>query len=416
MYRGSLGRLLVVTAAIILAGVLATGPILRHMNLGLDLRGGVHVTLQAKETQGKPVSAEDMSQLQAVMRERVDQLGVSEPIIQQEGANRLIVELAGVKNPDEAVKLIGKTALLEFRTEDNQKVILTGRDLKTAKAVFNQQTNKPEIALEFNPDGTRIFAQETRRLVQQYPDERDPKRVIGIYLDGQPLTTPTVQQEIPDGKAVITGNFTYDEAANLAALLRGGALPVNVEIIEKRTVGPTLGTDSLAKSQIAVVVALIAVALFMIVLYRVPGVVADLSLVVYALIVLGALALAKATLTLPSIAALLLSVGMAVDANILIYERLKEELRRGKTLRAAVDAGFRHAFRTILDSNVTTVLAALVLWYFGSGPIRGFAVTLTIGIAASMFTAISLTRWLLGLVVSTGLFKDQRWYGVREVS
>lgn len=416
MYRGSLGRLVAVVVVIIAAGVLATGPILGHINQGLDLRGGVHVALQAKATHGQPVSSQDMSQLQAVMRERVDQLGVSEPIIQQEGANRLIVELAGIKDPDEAVKLIGKTALLEFRTEDNKKVILTGRDLKTAKAVFNQQNNQPEIALEFNPDGTKIFAQETKRLVQQYPDSRDPKRIIGIYLDGQPISMPGVENEIPDGKAVIHGNFTYDEAASLAALLRGGALPVNVEIIEKRTVGPSLGSDSLAKSQVAVVVALIGVALFMLILYRVPGVVAVLSLVVYALIVLGALALTKATLTLPSIAALLLSVGMAVDANILIYERLKEELRRGKTLRAAVDAGFHHAFRTILDSNVTTVLAALVLWYFGSGPIRGFAVTLTIGIAASMFTAISLTRWLLGMVVSAGLFKDPRWYGVREVS
>ncbi|TDA64549.1 MAG: protein translocase subunit SecD [Clostridia bacterium] len=385
------------------------------LNYGLDLRGGVHVVLQAKPATGQAISDEDMSHLQAVMRQRVDQLGVSEPVLQREGKDRLIVELAGVKDPDQAVELIGKTAMLEFRTIDG-KVVLTGRDLVDAKPSRDTVKNEPIVNLEFNTEGARKFGQITSQLVQQYPEvngQRDPRRNIAIYLDNELLTAPYVKDSITDGRAQIEGGFaTFDEAAGIAALLRGGALPVNVEIMEKRTVGPSLGQDSLQKSAVAVMVGLIAIGLFMILYYRLLGVIADLSLVVYALILLAALAGLHATLTLPGIAGLVLSVGMAVDANIIIYERIRDELRHGKSFRAAVESGFRRAFWTIFDSNLTTLIAGAVLYYLGTGPIRGFAVTLSLGIVVSMFTAIVLTRWLVRLVVGVDVLRSAALLGV----
>ncbi|HBT46646.1 MAG TPA: protein translocase subunit SecD [Peptococcaceae bacterium] len=386
------------------------------MNLGLDLRGGVHIVVEAKDTPDHQVTDEDMEALRQVMRSRVDELGLAEPLIQREGSRRLIIELAGIGDPEEAVKVIGKTALLEFKTADG-RVVVSGKDLRDAKAIIDQQTNEPMVTLRFNDEGTRKFAEVTAELVREY-SLNDPRRHIGIYLDGELLTNPVVREAIPSGEAVISGGFAdYKEAAELAALLRGGALPVPVEIEERRAVGPTLGQDSLVKSKKAIVVGLVAIALFMLVVYRLPGLVANFSLIVYAVIVLAALWALKATLTLPGIVGLLLSVGMAVDANIIIYERLKEELRKGKTLRAAVEAGFTRAFRTIFDSNTTTVLAAVVLYFLGSGTIRGFAITLTLGIAASMFTAITLTRFLLRLLVNIPAFQDVRLYGVsREPS
>ncbi|NLW06945.1 MAG: protein translocase subunit SecD [Clostridia bacterium] len=383
------------------------------MKLGLDLQGGVHVLLEAQNTPEHTVTPEDMIALEGVMRERVDQLGISEPIIQREGNDRLIIELAGYDNPEEAVQIIGKTALLEFRTSDGE-LVLSGKDLQDAKAVIDQRSNKPQIALKFNADGTKKFADKTSELVSSYP-KNDPRRHIAIYLDEQLLTNPHVNEAIPNGEAVISGGFaSYEEAANLAALLRGGALPVPVEIIERRTVGPTLGADSLEKSKDAIIVGLALIVLYMLFIYRLPGLVATFSLVIYSVIVLLVLWSLKAVLTLPGIAGLLLSAGMAVDANILIYERIKEELRSGKTLRAAIEAGFRRAFLTFFDSNTTTVLAAAVLYFLGSGNIRGFAVTLTIGIAASMFTAITLTRFLLRQVTGIPALQKLWLYGVKE--
>jgi preprotein translocase subunit SecD len=369
------------------------------------------VVAQARGREGKPVTDEDMRQLQMVIRQRVDELGVTEPIIQRQGTDRLIVELAGVKDPDEAVRLIGKTAMLEFKTYDG-KVVVTGAELKDARPGRHPYTNEPIVELEFNAEGARKFGEVTQQLVQQY-GENDPRRRIAIYLDQELLTNPFVRSAITTGRADIEGGFaSFDEAAELAALLRGGALPVNVDILEKRLVGPTLGQDSLAKSRVAVTVAVIAVLVFMLIVYRLPGVVADLSLVVYGLLLLAALAGIGAVLTLPGIAGILLSLGMAVDANIIIYERIKDELRSGKTLRAAVEAGFRRAFWTIFDANLTTILAAAVLYYLGTGPIRGFAVTLVLGIAASFFTAIVLTRWMLRLLVRVEFLRRPALYGV----
>ena len=237
---------------------------------------------------------------------------------------------------------------------------------------------------------------------------------IGIYLDNKLLTNPVVKEAIPSGNAVISGGYkTLQDAQNDALLLNAGALPVQVTPIEKSTVGPTLGQDSLNRSLKAGVIGLALVFLFMLFYYRVPGIVADLSLIVYALIMAGVYLLVHATLTLPGIAAFIISVGMAVDANILIYERLKEELRAGKTLRSSFDAGFRHALRTILDCNVNTLIGACVLYYFGSSDIRGFAVTLFIGVFTSLFTAVTFTRLILHLLVSSRLVLNPKWYGLR---
>lgn len=405
-------KAVIVFLLILALGIGALPPLIKSMKLGLDLKGGVHIVVEAKDTPEHRVTNEDMEALQRVMRNRVDELGLTEPIIQREGSRRLIIELAGVDDPEEAVKIIGKTALLEFKTAEGQ-VVVTGKDLKDAKAIIDQRMNEPQVALKFNNEGTKKFGEVTAELVQKY-SKGDPRRRIGIYLDNQLLTNPEVEEPIPSGEAVIRGGFAdFKEAANLAALLRGGALPVPVQIEERRAVGPTLGQDSLLKSQKAIIAGLIAIALFMLVVYRLPGLIANFSLIVYAVIVLAVLWALKATLTLPGIAGLLLSVGMAVDANIIIYERLKEELHSGKTLRAAVDAGFTRAFTTIFHSNTTTVLAAGVLYFLGSGTIRGFAVTLSLGIAASMFTAFTLTRFLLHLIINVPACRDLRLYGVR---
>lgn len=412
MRPGGATKLAVAIIAIVAIGLFAFQPLITSLDLGLDLRGGVQVTLQAVEKPGEKVTKEQMQQLQAVIRERVDQLGISEPRIQIAGSDRLIVELAGIEDPEEAVELIGKTAMLEFKKPDGT-VILQGDQLRDARAGHDPRDNKPIISLEFNSEGARAFAEATTEAVKY--SELDPRRSIAIFLDNQLISNPRVKTPITNGQAVIEGGFeSFEEAANLAALLRGGALPVETEVIAKQAVGPTLGMESLNKSKTAFIVGLIAIGLFLLLVYRVPGVVANLSLIIYGIIVLAALFLLDAVLTLPGIAGLLLSVGMAVDANIIIYERIKDELRNGKTLRAAVEAGFKRAFWTIFDANLTTLLAAVILYYFGSGPIRGFAVTLSIGIVASMFTAITLTRWLLRLTIGSGLFNKTEFYGVRR--
>lgn len=404
MNRGSGLKLLLVVIAIFAAIYFSIHPVQNRMNLGLDLQGGAHVVLQAVPDQGKKISEEDMVKLTAIMRKRVDEFGVSEPVIQREGRDRLIVELAGVDNPDEAIELLGRTARLEFRDPAGE-IILTGADLKDAQARIDSNTGEAEISLEFTKEGAEKFGSATARLVDQ---------PIHIVLDGTVLQSPNVSEPIMNGQARITGAFEFEEAANNAALLRGGALPVNIQIMEKRTVGPRLGQDSLDKSYNAILVGITAVFVFIMAFYRVPGVLACIALIVYGLIDLWILILLHATITLPGIAGFLLSVGMAVDANVIIFERLKEELRAGKTLRAAVDAGFKRAFRAILDANVTTLIATAVLYYFGTGPIKGFAVTLSVGILTSMFTAIAFTRWILSWTVDLSFLKNKKFYGVKE--
>lgn len=404
--------------ATILIVVLAAGMLFPvyadHAVLGLDLQGGVMVRLEAPEG----TSMEEMEAAKSVIENRINGLGVAEPEVRLEGTNRISVELPGIEDADEAVRVIGTTAKLQFIRYDNGEIILEGSDLKHASAGVNEQALYAEdkflVSLEFNSEGTKKFANATNDLINTYGkgDEARADRIIAIVLDGQIISAPSVNEPIIDGKAQISGGFmTYDEVSSLATMLRGGALPVDLTIVEKQITGPQLGADSIAKSITAAIIGVIALAVFMIVMYRVPGIVAVFALLLYAIIVIGANVAIKATITLPVIAAFLLSVGMAVDANVIIFERIKEEMRAGKTLRVAVDSGFKKAFSTIFDSNITTLLAAVILIAFGTGQVRGFAVTLTIGILASMFTAITFTRFMLVNLVSSNLIRNNKFYG-----
>lgn len=402
--------LVVVLAAGILFPVYAD-----HAVLGLDLQGGVMVRLEAPDGTTK----EEMEAAKSVIESRINALGVAEPEVRLEGSNRISVELPGVDDAEEAVRVIGTTAKLQFIRYDNSSIILEGAELKNASAYMDQNaTSAGEmygVSLEFNSQGTKAFADATSDLINTYgsgESTRD-KRVIAIVLDGQVISSPSVMSVITNGKASISGSFaTFDEANSLAMMLKGGALPVDLSIVEKQMTGPQLGADSIQKSVKAAMIGVIVLAIFMIAIYRVPGLIATFALIMYALIVIGVNVAIKATITLPVIAAFLLSIGMAVDANVIIFERLKEELRTGKTLRVAVESGFKKAFATIFDSNITTLLAAVILIGFGSGSVRGFAITLTIGILASMFTAVTFTHFMMNQLVSSNLIRNEKFYGM----
>ncbi len=372
-----------------------------------------------------------MDQALEKIRNRIDAFGVSEPSISKQGAQRIVVQLPGLKDPQRAIELIGKTAQLEFRLVHSRlsapgatpppgtlllyskekdpktgqlvrgqpyfverRVLLTGEMLADARALPDQfNFGQYYVLMRLNSRGKRIFARVTQENVG---------RALAIVLDGAVFSAPVIQEPILGGEARITGNFTPEEARDLAIVLREGALPAPVRIIENRTVGPSLGSDSVRKGVQSVILGGALVVVFMLLYYRLSGLIADVALGLNLLIILGILALPNlgATLTLPGIAGIILTVGMAVDANVLIFERIREELRLGKSVRAAVDTGFQKALTTILDANVTTLIAAVVLFQFGSGPVKGFAVTLAIGIVASMFTAIFVSRTIFETVFS----------------
>lgn len=398
--RGSMGKLMATVIIVAVTAVIGWGPILQAVKLGLDLRGGLHVVLQARSINGAPITTDTITRTIGVLQRRVNETGLKEPIIQPQGTDRIIIELPGEKDPDKAIEVIGKTAVLQFKTADG-KVVLTGNDLSNAQTTINNQNNQPEIALTFTSEGATKFAKITTENVG---------KPLGIFLDNKLLTNPTVSTPITDGKAVITGNRTVEEAENISKLLRAGALPVNLDIVEKRIVGPTLGADSLDKSKVAGAIGLAAIFVFMLVVYRLPGLVANFTLFAYTTLVMGIMGAFHATLTLPGIAGFLLSIGMAVDANVIIFERMKEEMRSGKTLRAGIEHGFNRAFATVFDSNATTAITAIVLYYLGTASIRGFALTLLIGILCSLFTAIVLTKWLLHWLADLGI-KNNKLYG-----
>jgi preprotein translocase subunit SecD len=385
----------------------------KYISLGLDLQGGVHVVLEAVDTPEAPVKADSIDRVKAIIENRVNQFGVKEPIIQKQGARRLIVELAGVEDPDKAIELIGRTAQLKFVTPDG-RVVLKGSDLQDAQAATNPTTNEHYVSLKFNSEGAKKFATITTELVKKNPNPDDPNRRIAIFLDKEMVSNPTVREPITTGDAQISGGFeTLTEANQLAVVLRSGALPVVLEKVAIQRVGPTLGADSLAKSKIAGIVGISAVLLFMVVFYRLPGLIADLALGFYILLLLGIFAALHVTLTLPGIAGFLLSIGIAVDANVIIFERIKEEIREGNSLRRAIENGFSRGFTAIFDANATVIITAIVLYYFGTGTIKGFAITLGAGVLASLFTAVTLTRWMLKLTVDAG-FKNKKLYGVQE--
>jgi preprotein translocase subunit SecD len=392
--------------------------------LGLDLQGGSHMVLRADTSRVPPGGNVNtaVDGVVKVIERRVNPGGVSEAIVQRRGSDRVIVELPGIRNIEEAKTLIGTTAQLDFREQktidgkqewvvatapgtDGVEKELTGRYLKKAEVGF-ERTGKPMIVFEWDSEGAKLSSEITRRLMH---------KPLGIFLDGQPISTPTVQAEIRD-KGQITGNFTLEEARNLVIQLNAGALPLPVSIEEERTVDATLGADSVRKSVIAGEVALIVVALFMVLYYRALGVVATMALFVHVLLVLAIFKLIPVTLTLAGIAGFILSIGMAVDANILIFERMKEELRSGKTVLAAIEAGFGRAWPSIRDSNVSTLITCGILYWFGSNfgasIVMGFALTLAIGVVVSMFSAIVVTRSLLRAVVGRRAMLNPALFGM----
>lgn len=375
-------------------------PLTQDINLGLDLQGGAHVVLEAQDTEDAKATPDAVARTIALLEERIDQFGVTEPVIQQQGARRIIVEIAGMDDPRQVVDDLIRPAYLEFRTEDGTTV-LTGADLSDAREQYNQQTGQPEVGLTWNREGTRVFADVTTANVG---------RRLGIYLDGKMLQNPVIEQPITGGRARITGYGSLEEAHRVAVLLRSGALPVKLEVMEERTVGPQLGSESLQRSLNAGAIGFGLILLFMVGYYRLPGAVAAFSLVVYGTLVLLILSAFNATLTLAGIFGFLLSLGIAIDANIIIFERLKEELRTGRSLRSAVDAGYKRALVAILDANVTTLIAAAILYAFAPIMIKGFALTLGIGILTSMFTGLVLTKWMLHLLAGGGTTANRLLY------
>ncbi|MDP3730477.1 MAG: protein translocase subunit SecD [Candidatus Omnitrophota bacterium] len=396
------------------------------INLGLDLQGGMHVVLKVDMSKVPLEARKDaVERVMEIVRNRVDQFGVGEMAIQRQGRENIIVQLPGVSDRERALEIIGKTAHLEFRivsdnAEDIKKALnnepVEGYELKylekeragrepvliskeaslTGDVIVNAKTDfsssgfgEPYVSLALNTKGAEVFYAITQANVG--------KR-LAIVLDGKVQSAPVIREPIPSGQAQISGSFTVEEANDLAIVLRAGALPAPVIVEEERTVGPLLGADSIKAGLRATIIGGLLVFIFMIIYYRLAGVIANLALAFNLLIILACLAMFKGTLTLPGIAGLILTIGMSVDANVLIYERIREELKLGKTLRAAIASGYHRAFSAIFDSNLTTIIAAALIFKFGTGPIRGFAVTLTIGLLANLFTAVTCTRTIFELM------------------
>jgi preprotein translocase subunit SecD len=409
----------------------------KDINLGLDLQGGMHLILQAKSPNDQPLTRESVLGSIEVIRNRIDSLGLTEPSIRIKGKDQISIELPGIKNPEEAKEMIGDTALLEFAlaewappgienlTRENQEILigkngklaflddtdsqnqpirrpiilkeiaLTGGDLNQASP-GTDQFGKPIVNLDFNQEGSNKFYQATARSIN---------KPLAILLDKRIISAPNVNEAISGGKAQISGSFTPTEVSNLVIKLNAGALPVPVEIISEKQIGPTLGRDSIEKSKLAFLIGMLLVALYMIFIYRGPGLLASISLITYIILAFSFFQLVGATLTLPGIAGFILTIGMAVDANVIIFERIKEELNDKLSLKASILNGFKHAYVTILDANITTLIAALVLFWLGTGTIKGFAITLSIGIIVSMFSAITITQALLLFISPLSKFK-----------
>lgn len=375
--------------------------------LGLDLQGGIHVVLEAEKPAEGEIEDEAMDRTVAVLQNRVNRLGVSETIVQREGSkNRILVDLPGYQNKNEALSILGRTARLEFRKSDGT-VILTGEHVKTAKANYGatDQSGMPNwhIAFELDNEGAQKFAEATREAITY--SEGDEKRKIAIYLDEDLLMNPNVSSAIEDGRGIITGGSGDTEDASAwattnALLIEGGALPLqlNSDPAELRVVGASLGQDTVNNVALAAIIAMALVGLYMLLYYKGLGVFAVLSLAIYACIYLASLLLVGAVFSLPAIGGAILSVGLAVDSNVIIFERIKDELRDGKTPVSAVANGFSKAFSTVFDANITTLVGAGILYWLGTGAVKGFSVTLSFGIFASFFTAVFVTRFFMDMI------------------
>ncbi|KGF73003.1 preprotein translocase subunit SecD [Neosynechococcus sphagnicola sy1] len=429
------------------------------VHLGLDLQGGSQLTIQVQVPQGsKPPSPEDLEAVRSVLENRVNGLGVSEALVQTAGQDQILVQLPGVSDPEQAERVLGGTAQLEFRAQKpgteaqlriesqqkqekltqlavlnqtgdrsaitkvqqelkvtRQEILnlfedqgLTGKNLADAFPEPKSSSNTWNVGIRFDTKGGELFAALTKKLA-------GTGRAIGIFLDQDLISAPVVpvtfaETGITGGSAIIEGNFDAQTSLDLAVQLRGGALPFPVAVVENRTVGATLGRDSIQSSIYAGIGGLLLVLIFMVAYYRLPGAIADLSLLIYSLLTFACFDLLGVTLTLPGIAGFILSIGMAVDANVLIFERTREELRAGKSLYRAVESGFYRAFSSILDSNVTTLIACAALFWLGAGLVRGFALTLALGVVVSMFTAITCSRTLLLVALSIPVFRKPRLF------
>lgn len=423
------------TAAIILAILIAFGwyvsicgigpvkPLKDQLRLGLDMVGGVSVVMEAQTDVTGNELRQLMSQTQAVIESRVNEMGLSEPVITIEGENRIRVELPGEEDADNAIKSIGRTAQLRFVTADGN-VVLDGSSVKDANAEQYKGSSTGllgsyVINLTFDNAGAAAFEEATRAImsgeITSTVEGVDASQIL-ITLDDKIISNPAVHEVIASTKCQITGQNTKEEASNIAALIRGGALPVSLKEVETQVEGPTLGLDAAKTSLIAGGIGVLLILLLMVVMYNIMGISADIALLLYVLIVFWVLVAMKGVLTLPGIAGMILSIGMAVDANVIIFSRIKEEVIGGKSIRVAVDAGFKRAMSTIIDSQVTTIIAAIILYQLGTGPVRGFAMTLMIGIFASLFTAVVVTQLYLGLLADSRTFGTKKFFAIKEAN
>lgn len=379
-----------------------------NIQRGLDLTGGVSTVYEAKDSNVDNLD-DKMDGAVEVFRNRLDKEGYTEATVVRQGEDRIRVEIpinesTEITNPEEVIAFLGKPAKLEFKDPDGN-VIMEGKDIETAQAQRGEG-DQYVVYFKLTGDGTTKFAEATSRLIGQN---------ISINLDDVEISAPTVNTAITGGEGIVEGSFTAESARQLAVQIESGALPIELEEIEVRSISATLGEDALKNSIIAGIIGLIAVIIFMIIVYRLQGVVASMALTIYILLMLFCLATIKGVqLSLPGVAGMILSIGMAVDANVIIFERMKEELNSGKTIDTSIKSGFDKAMLSILDSNVTTLIAAVVLYFFGTGPIKGFAITLSIGIVLSMITAVVVTKYLLKACVLLGFTKPTLYTNIKE--
>ncbi len=393
------------------------GSIGDYIKLGLDLQGGVYVVMEAQTDATGSELKTLMTQTQAVIEKRVNEMGLTNPIISIEGENRIRVELPGAEDAEEAIEQIGKTAQLQFMLADGT-VAVDGGNVKDAGTSQNQQGAGYVVTLEFDSDGATAFEEATQKIVNGEVTASEDTGLqasqMAIVLDNEIISAPNVSTVISGGNAQIEGDFTQEEAADLAALIRGGALPVGLEEVQTSIVGPSLGMDSLDESVLAAIIGAILVIILMISVYRLEGVASSIALTLYCLIFIWVIVLFGTVLTLPGIAGMILSVGMAVDANVIIFARVEEEYRKGKTIRVAAEQGYKRAIGTIWDSQLTTLIAALALYEFGSGDVRGFSLTLMIGIVISLFTATVISNIFVKILAGSRIFGKPKFFGIKE--
>ena len=405
-------KIIMFWAIVILTIISITVIILKPTKLGLDLVGGSRLVLEAQATDNvAKIKPEMMDSLQYAIENRVNKIGVAETVVQRQGEKRLVVEIPAVKDLNKAKKYLGETASLEFKKEDGKggwlPTGLTGKDVSRAN-VGTSPAGQWVVELTFNDKGAKKFGDLTQNMVGKQ---------MAIFFNGELKSAPVIREPILGGNCQISGGdngFPYEEAKETVDLLNAGALPVPAKIIEENTVGASLGADSIDKSKKAACIGLGLVMLFMIAYYRAPGLIADIALCIYGLMLFALFKTIPVTLTLAGLAGFILSVGMAVDANVLIFERTKEELRAGRTLYTAINAGFDRAFTSIFDSNMTTILTSIILYFLGTSFVKGFALTLAIGVIVSMFTAITVTKNFMHLVFGTGELKHPALFGLRK--